>query len=709
MPKAHFNRKDCEQEISLLITSDAHENVLRYYAMEEDHMHLYLALERCTGHLAALVDSSADGSTSSSSSRSTRAISSSSNPDPSNAVLSDKPSLAPSKQQVLDFMTKESTVAGSEARVVAWNQNSRAMVRASSEPDTGAYVLDRLPLQVLLSLGNKGSSLADAGDPTLGSNAFALGEVDAVSVLRGMVNGIAHLHRLNIVHRDIKPQNMLVTSKGTVKIADMGLSKQLEAHRSSYDSRIAGSAGWQAPEVIRAIERQHDNAAECKEAGLRLQKLTRAVDTFSMGCVIFFVLTGGNHPFGRKSAQREARILSGQYDLQPLYDSLSRAGVCPAIAEMAAHLVESLICAEPEKRLTAAQALDHPLFWSDERRLLFLEEVSDRVEIASAELMDPLRTALEAGVQSVVGADWRARLDTGLLDNLVKYRKYESNSIRDLLRVIRNKRHHYRDLPADVQQLLGPLPSGFLSYFLCRFPRLLLHAYKAVQQHPDGSAAPASGTATPVSTPLPAESKRAGSTAGLSPHPAGATPAPGARAPISFAAAVKASPNIRPATSVAGAVPARAVPSIPIVADRDDEGDDQQQGAPLPQTKPKNRRRGRGGKTLAAAMSPPGNGAAPESGAHVSAAAASTVTVSPLPRRNLTAAASASSNLSGRPSPRPVGRSNVASWRGADADATTAADDAPSPQSSHDRDNDVTAPMSDASGASANGWVKVRD
>ena len=55
--------------------------------------------------------------------------------------------------------------------------------------------------------------------------------------------------------------------------------------RSSFDSVVSGSAGWQAPEVLNA------------NGG----RLTKAVDVFSAGCVMHFVLTKGLHPFGDKS------------------------------------------------------------------------------------------------------------------------------------------------------------------------------------------------------------------------------------------------------------------------------------------------------------------------------------------------------------------------------------------------------------------------
>ena len=55
-----------------------------------------------------------------------------------------------------------------------------------------------------------------------------------------------------------------------------------------------------------------------------------------------------------------------------------------------------------------------------------------------------------------------ARLDPDFLDNLGRYRKYRPDSLRDLLRVIRNKHNHFRELPDALQAKLGPLPDGFL-------------------------------------------------------------------------------------------------------------------------------------------------------------------------------------------------------------------------------------------------------
>lgn len=60
----------------------------------------------------------------------------------------------------------------------------------------------------------------------------------------------------------------------------------------------------------------------------------------------------------------------------------------------------------------------------------------------------------------MVGAAWDARLDAGLLVDVNRYRKYDTASVRDCLRILRNKRHHFHELPEAVQRVLAPLPGG---------------------------------------------------------------------------------------------------------------------------------------------------------------------------------------------------------------------------------------------------------
>ncbi|KAJ2346704.1 bifunctional endoribonuclease/protein kinase ire1 [Coemansia sp. RSA 2673] len=72
---------------------------------------------------------------------------------------------------------------------------------------------------------------------------------------------------------------------------------------------------------------------------------------------------------------------------------------------------------------------------------------------------------------------WDRRLDSHLRRDLGKFRKYDGTRLRDLLRVIRNKKNHYQDMAEPLREALGDIPDGYLNYFESRFPYLLLHCY----------------------------------------------------------------------------------------------------------------------------------------------------------------------------------------------------------------------------------------
>ncbi|KAL1218168.1 Serine/threonine-protein kinase/endoribonuclease IRE1b [Cardamine amara subsp. amara] len=272
-----------------------------------------------------------------------------------------------------------------------------------------------------------------------------------LKLMRDIVAGLVHLHDIGIVHRDLKPQNVLIVKNSSVcaKLSDMGISKRLAADTSALtrNSTGSGSSGWQAPEQLRN-ERQ-----------------TRAVDLFSLGCVLFFCMTGGNHPYG-DNYERDINVLNDRKDLF-LIESLPEA----------VHLLSGLLQPDPNLRPRAQDVLHHPLFWNSDMRLSFLRDASDRVELENREEGSQLLAALESTAAVTLNGRWDEKLDSIFLDNIGRYRRYKFDSIRDLLRVIRNKLNHYRELPGELQELLGSVPEGFDRYFSSRFPKLLIQVY----------------------------------------------------------------------------------------------------------------------------------------------------------------------------------------------------------------------------------------
>ena len=162
--------------------------------------------------------------------------------------------------------------------------------------------------------------------------------------------------------------------------------------------------------------------------------------------------------------ERESNILRGKYDL-------SRIAHLPE----AHHLIERMLRLDPARRPTAAEVEQHPFFWNDKLRMDFLQELSDILE--REEEGSRVLCALEAHAKRVVGAGWDRKLPVELIEDMAKYRRYKFQSLADLLRLIRNKRHHYGELPDALQNEIGFSPASFVRYFTSRFPQLFMACY----------------------------------------------------------------------------------------------------------------------------------------------------------------------------------------------------------------------------------------
>ena len=119
----------------------------------------------------------------------------------------------------------------------------------------------------------------------------------------------------------------------------------------------------------------------------------RAVDCFSLGCVMYFVLSGGAHPFGERPMQRVGAILAGRADV---------SGVEPTARE----LVARLLSAEPAARPSVAECQSHPLFWEAGRALQFVAHVRELL----GDNQTALIRSLSAGLSEARLGRWDERL-----------------------------------------------------------------------------------------------------------------------------------------------------------------------------------------------------------------------------------------------------------------------------------------------------------
>lgn len=102
----------------------------------------------------------------------------------------------------------------------------------------------------------------------------------AINKIAQVALALKELEALHIVHRDIKPDNIMITSKGLVKLIDFGLAIQVDDFLSKRIYKV-GSPGFLAPELITGS----DNSI-----------YTSKLDIYALGITLFCMLTG-EHPF----------------------------------------------------------------------------------------------------------------------------------------------------------------------------------------------------------------------------------------------------------------------------------------------------------------------------------------------------------------------------------------------------------------------------
>lgn len=104
---------------------------------------------------------------------------------------------------------------------------------------------------------------------------------DAIKIVRQAAAGLQYAHDAGFVHRDVKPSNLFLTKSGHVKLLDFGLAKTLEIDTNSTSSEhtktgvVIGSCDYIAPEQIE-----------------RAGSVNSRADVYSLGCTLFFLLTG---------------------------------------------------------------------------------------------------------------------------------------------------------------------------------------------------------------------------------------------------------------------------------------------------------------------------------------------------------------------------------------------------------------------------------
>ncbi|KAJ0001171.1 hypothetical protein NQD34_006191 [Periophthalmus magnuspinnatus] len=164
-------------------------------------------------------------------------------------------------------------------------------------------------------------------------DSFKHTETTSARYMRQILEGVSFMHQQNILHLDLKPENIVcVDTSGTeIKIIDFGLACRLDDNAPL--KVMQGTPEFVAPEVI------------------NYEPVTPATDMWSIG-VICYILLSGESPFqGTSDAETLALVTAAQYEFDE--DSFDE------ISEEAKDFISSLLNKAPRRRLTCAEALAH--------------------------------------------------------------------------------------------------------------------------------------------------------------------------------------------------------------------------------------------------------------------------------------------------------------------------------------------------------------
>ncbi len=144
-------------------------------------------------------------------------------------------------------------------------------------------------------------------------------------ILQQIAQGLNAIHQQNIIHQDIKPENIFISNEGAVKLGDLGFSVTLD----QVDNQIQGTPAYLAPETVEGLPVDFRS------------------DLYSLGLVGYEMLTGEN-PF---ATAEMAKVLDRIVNLKPM----SVKAVNPDVPEKLSFLIAKLMARNPEVRFQSAK------------------------------------------------------------------------------------------------------------------------------------------------------------------------------------------------------------------------------------------------------------------------------------------------------------------------------------------------------------------
>jgi serine/threonine protein kinase len=170
-------------------------------------------------------------------------------------------------------------------------------------------------------------------------------EADAIRIIAQVAQGLHRAHKQGLIHRDVKPDNVLVTPEGVAKLADLGLVKEADSDLNlTKTGRGLGTPHFMAPEQFR----------NAKNADIRC-------DIYSLGATLYQMVTG-ELPF-RSTGPLDAWMKKIQNDLTP------PRKLVPELSERVEWAILRAMSADPQRRPASCREFVEDLTGKSTRRL----------------------------------------------------------------------------------------------------------------------------------------------------------------------------------------------------------------------------------------------------------------------------------------------------------------------------------------------------
>lgn len=179
----------------------------------------------------------------------------------------------------------------------------------------------------------------------------ALSVQRASNIIMQAAQGLAHAHERGLIHRDVKPGNILVTPDGVAKLSDLGLAAFLNDASDPRAGKIVGTADYLSPEQIQTPT-----------------EVTQLTDIYSLGCTLYYAITG-KVPFPGGNAKSKARRHLNETPWHPRRFN-------PDVSDEFVDLIGDMMEKDPGNRIqTAAEVAARLAPWASENSPLGHEQM----------------------------------------------------------------------------------------------------------------------------------------------------------------------------------------------------------------------------------------------------------------------------------------------------------------------------------------------